>query len=408
MYPKFSWILLLVLPCVAIAQEPKTPPAEPEPSLEFNGLFVETSDDKQRAAALYAAADNPQAAQAVMADVAKHASELELRALRNLDRELSNSKTPEHKALVADALRIMALSGEPTTLQYLHKVFDSRPSRRATIATAIAGMALAGKRRPHDWPLLVRSLTVIEGDNASLVLQALLRHRDRATSTIAIRNLIILALKLNATQGDAALKLLSFWTGEQIGEQGTWQERCAAWQTWFAEKHPYLPPATLPVDDPASPHKFAELMQQLQTLAPPESVNIAQGAKLFETAQCIKCHYAKTKGEKIGPDLTKVVQRLTNEEIVESVLFPSQQIFDQYITKRVVLQTGLQYSGLVSERGTAYDILQSNVEKITVPKESVEEIVDSPVSTMPTGLWMKLSTREIADLLAFLQSLPVD
>ena len=56
-------------------------------------------------------------------------------------------------------------------------------------------------------------------------------------------------------------------------------------------------------------------------------------AKIFAKAQCIKCHRYGERGDGIGPDLTTVSRRFQKKEILESILFPSQVISDQYASK---------------------------------------------------------------------------
>jgi hypothetical protein len=275
--------VLTALAAVTLAQEPSS---EPPPKLDLfssdNPLFVDPAKERELVKRLYAAADDPKAALAAMAELPSPATELELRALRNLDRELSASDEPLHHKLCEQAVYKLAASGEGNSLQYLHKIFDSTPHRRALIADAIARFALARQRRPHDWPLLVRSLTVVEGDQAVRVLEALAKYRDRGTSPVVVRNVLLVGLELNDERAEAALKLLAFWTGahpadpsEAIGAQ------LAAWQAWYHDKYPHLPEAKPPRADQALAHQPEKLLAYLRSREG-QTGNLANGAKLFE------------------------------------------------------------------------------------------------------------------------------
>ena len=89
------------------------------------------------------------------------------------------------------------------------------------------------------------------------------------------------------------------------------------------------------------------------------------------------------------------------------MLFPSQVISDQYATKTVHTDDGRSVTGVVGmEADGAAMVLLSTGEKVKVPKEQIEEIVVSNLSTMPSGLFNNLSLSEIADLMAYLSAPP--
>lgn len=391
--------------------------AEPPAKVKLDpfGDPIETTDDsltldpaRERGLVkqLYAAADDPKAALEAMTQLPSPPTELELRALRNLDRELSESDHPLHQQLVNKAVPALATSGDPTSLQYLHKVFDSHPERRAAIADGIARFALAKQRRPHDWSLLVRSLTSVHGDEAVRVLQALQKYRQRGTSPVVERNVLLVGLELGDERAAEALKLLEYWTGEQpVAENAPIRDQLIAWQKWYHETYPALPEATLPVDAPSSTHTFKELLAYLRSREG-RGGDVARGAVMFEKALCIKCHRFGERGERIGPDLTKVSQRLSDEELVQSLLFPSHQISDQYATKQIELKDGRVLSGIVGEQGDSLVVLPADAMKRVVPKSEIAEMHDSPLSAMPSDLVNKLTRDEIADLFAYLRKVP--
>ena len=100
-------------------------------------------------------------------------------------------------------------------------------------------------------------------------------------------------------------------------------------------------------------------------------------------------------------------KRFQKKEILESVLFPSQVISDQFASRTVVTKSGKTYVGMVSPRGDgALIILQVNGEKALVREDDVAESSRNKVSSMPDGLLNPLSIEEIADLFAYLTSSP--
>ena len=108
-------------------------------------------------------------------------------------------------------------------------------------------------------------------------------------------------------------------------------------------------------------------------------------------------------GETLGPDLTTIAQRFQRKEILESIIYPSHFISDQYASQRV-LANGRTYNGLVvpqdEERVT---VLLSDGEKIELARDVIEEISPSRVSAMPEGLLNSLTLEQVAELFAFLE-----
>jgi putative heme-binding domain-containing protein len=96
-----------------------------------------------------------------------------------------------------------------------------------------------------------------------------------------------------------------------------------------------------------------------------------------------------------------VSQRFQRKEILQSILFPSQVISDQYASKTVATNDGKTYTGLVAPLGDdAIVVLQSNGEKVTIKQDDLGETVPSKKSAMPDGLLDSLTLAEIADLFA--------
>ena len=110
-------------------------------------------------------------------------------------------------------------------------------------------------------------------------------------------------------------------------------------------------------------------------------------------------------GQNSGPDLTSLAQRFSTREVLDATLEPSKLISDRYASKIVLSTDGQQYSGMAMEQSDgAYVILQSDGKRIRIPAEKIEEVRESQVSVMPSGLLDNLSMSEIADLVAFMMN----
>ena len=137
----------------------------------------------------------------------------------------------------------------------------------------------------------------------------------------------------------------------------------------------------------------------------------ARGRKVFTKAQCVKCHRFQNEGEPIGPDLSSARRHLQRKEIVESVVFPSAAISDRYRMIQVRTREGAVYTGMPLPGAASDDklvLFLSDARKLEIVKERIEEQTVSKVSLMPAGLLDALTSEEVADLFAFLETSKVN
>ena len=164
-----------------------------------------------------------------------------------------------------------------------------------------------------------------------------------------------------------------------------------------------LPESFFPKDSGRDKWSYQELLSFLES---PEGQggDPRRGLAVFQKAQCANCHRVDGQGQTIGPDLTTITRRFQVREILESVLFPSQVISDQYASKTVVTTEGHAVTGIVAPSGgDAVIVLESTGRKTTIPRDDIEEIVPSRKSSMPDNLFNPLTQEEIADLFAYLR-----
>jgi putative heme-binding domain-containing protein len=134
------------------------------------------------------------------------------------------------------------------------------------------------------------------------------------------------------------------------------------------------------------------------------------GRPLFEQ-RCAICHRFGGIGKDVGPDLTTVTSRFKKKDILESILWPSKVISDQYQTEMFELSDGKVVTGVIV-RETAAAVLvrtSANPDKpVAVTKAQIANRVPGTVSLMPDGLLDDLSPKQISDLLAFVMAPPPD
>ena len=109
----------------------------------------------------------------------------------------------------------------------------------------------------------------------------------------------------------------------------------------------------------------------------------------------------------MGPDLTTVSKRFQKKELLESIIFPSHVIPDQYATKTVATASGRILRGIVHQNNDgSVVVVDPEGKQASVAAEDIDEIVPNKESTMPPGLLNALSLEEIASLFAFLNQQP--
>lgn len=359
----------------------------------------------EQLARIEAGGKNPAGALSVVRNLSDKLSSEQVAALKKLCQELAGNSSPEARELAQAA--IVALGhGDESALDYLHEVFESDPDSRHFVAQALTIFSPSKARREADWQLLVRSLAVVEGTTARDVLKVLSKFPQKDDKAQDIRQVILMGLKLGDEGGRDAAVLLAHWTGERPADsRGPWSTTLAAWQKWFGEKYPDQPEAVPAIAPSADRYTYSQL---LNLLASDEIAkgSIDRGSAVFDKAQCVKCHRYGLRGEGIGPDLSNVSSRFQRKEILESVIFPSQVISDQFAAKTVVTTDGKTYTGIVGPTADGVVVLQPSAEKASVAKADIDEILPSKKSAMPEGLFNTLSLEEIVDLFAYLGKPP--
>jgi putative heme-binding domain-containing protein len=326
-------------------------------------------------------------------------------SLSELDRQLA-AAGPAESELLQSIMLTLADTGREDAAAHLREMFESFPEIRQHAAEAIARYSLTTRRQREDWRFLVRSLRVVESRQAGVVLRALRKFPERSTKPEWQRQVLLIGLRSEEHVAVEAMKLLSHWADRTINlpAETPVAAQLAAWQAWFAATYPEALPAVLPDDPPGARWKYSELMAELQRQSDGDA---ARGAEVFERAQCHKCHRFGNKGERMGPDLTDIGGRMQTKELIESILFPSERISDQFQSFTLVTTDGRTLTGIVGQgAGDTLIVLQPNGERATIPRKDVEESAANRQSSMPADLLERLTLSEIADLVVYLKSAP--
>ena len=132
------------------------------------------------------------------------------------------------------------------------------------------------------------------------------------------------------------------------------------------------------------------------------------GRPLYEK-QCAICHRFGAIGTDVGPDLTTIASRFKKRDVLDSILWPSKVISDQYQAEMFELNDGAIVTGvIVRETAAAVQVRTAETPEkpVVVPKAQIANRAASTVSLMPEGLLDGLSQADIANLLAFVMAPP--
>jgi putative heme-binding domain-containing protein len=134
-----------------------------------------------------------------------------------------------------------------------------------------------------------------------------------------------------------------------------------------------------------------------------------RGRVLFDDPRgvgCVNCHRVNGAGGDGGPDLSRVAANYGQEELIESVLFPSKRVGDGFHTTTIALRDGQVISGLlIADGAQRLVVVDGHGTKHDVRKSDIEQSTRSDKSPMPEGLQAYLTLQEFADLIAYLQTL---
>ncbi len=322
---------------------------------------------------------------------------------RILEEKLPPPIAARREELLAQAIEALGRGGSPAAQQILRNLYDQYPDHREGIVRVLANYPNA-----DNWPYYVRSLRFGDPTTLQLCLRALRKTRKKPEKPEQIRAVILAAQKLDDRQARIAVALLKQWTNTAPENPDDVKLAVAHYRDWFQRTYPDQPPAELPkVDRKQTKYTFEQLYNFLERDPRGRAGDPERGRKVFARATCIKCHRFLNEGENVGPDLTTVRRRFQRKEIIESIVYPSQVISDQYRMVTIITDDGVVYNGMpipsASDDKNVVLLLQ-DASKVTIPRSSIEEMAPSKVSVMPVGVLKELSLQDIADLFAFLET----
>jgi putative heme-binding domain-containing protein len=289
-------------------------------------------------------------------------------------------------------------------IQPLFRRHWSDPALRDRLILKLTENPIPEDRDKFVWALGSDDETAARGAAAALL--ALPRDPSQTTPVAALRRLRHL-LREPAEQAGRVqvLDLIHHETGQkmQVREQGLGGDSLArAYQPvfdWFAKGHPDWV-RQLDANDQATASAWG---LRLKLVRWPEG-NAARGAQVYAERGCQYCH---TGTSHLGPDLGGLSLRRTRDEMFEAMIFPNRDVAPAYRVTVIETRDGLTFSGAVAHEAPDLVILQPTpASAVRLFRQEIKRTYKGRLSYMPSGLLDGLDPSNLADLYAFLQTLP--
>jgi putative heme-binding domain-containing protein len=125
-----------------------------------------------------------------------------------------------------------------------------------------------------------------------------------------------------------------------------------------------------------------------------------------DRSQCYQCHTIAGNGGHVGPDLSKIGEKYGKEGLLESILNPSAAIGHEYEVWVIETRANDVMTGyLRSDTPEGIELVESAGNLTPIPADDIADRYRSAMSLMPNGLAAGMTAQELADVVAYLESL---
>ena len=163
----------------------------------------------------------------------------------------------------------------------------------------------------------------------------------------------------------------------------------------------------VPTFDKNNPNQLGNIKYEVAvSKITPMKGNVKKGAEIFKQQSCAACHTVEKGAKAVGPQLVDIGKRYKRIELLESIIKPNAKIAQGFATQIFATEEGLTYTGFVTrEAGNEVEIRTAEGKSVVISKNIIEARKESKKSVMPEGLVSNLNAKQMASLLAYLESL---
>jgi len=133
----------------------------------------------------------------------------------------------------------------------------------------------------------------------------------------------------------------------------------------------------------------------------------SNGRQIF-LARCSSCHDSTGQNFTLGPDLAASSLK-SKEKLLSDILEPNAEIAPDHVASVLVSRHRENVIGIVQDQNpTLVTLLQPDGTEVVWPRLNIDTLQPQPWSLMPEGLEQGLGPKEMADLIEYLTSLPLN
>jgi len=163
----------------------------------------------------------------------------------------------------------------------------------------------------------------------------------------------------------------------------------------------------VPKADPKNPDQIGNLKyDDAAKRALAKKGDAVKGKALFKAQLCSACHTDADGQALKGPHMVDIGKRYSAAELVESILKPSTKIAQGFETYQFDMKDGKVFTGFVVSEGAKSVLIRdgSGLQR-ELKLSEIESRTIQNQSMMPDGIVNNLTPDDLADLIAYLQSL---
>ncbi len=131
----------------------------------------------------------------------------------------------------------------------------------------------------------------------------------------------------------------------------------------------------------------------------------AARGKLVFRKTCATCHRLENEGFEVGPDLLSALRNKAPDQLLTDILDPSREVDSRYLNYVVFTKRGQVFTGMIAaDTSASVTLRRGEKAEDTILRGQIEKIETTSKSLMPEGLEVQLSKQDLADVIAYLQS----
>lgn len=147
-----------------------------------------------------------------------------------------------------------------------------------------------------------------------------------------------------------------------------------------------------------------EVVDQYQVAL--QTSGVAESGKAVFKQVCAACHQLEGVGTAVGADL-KGIRNRGLAALMLNILDPNREVKPQFQAYVIETEDGRVTTGMIqSENANSLNVRRADGTTVILQRNQIDELRSTGVSFMPEGLEKQINPQQMADLLAYLDSLP--